>query len=146
MRVLLRMLFRRRTVSGDIQLTIAYKTQGSKLSVTVHKCRDLIACDSDGLADPYARAYLLPDKSRSSRRRSDIQKNTLAPVFDEVFDWQVSEEKLKGRTLDITIKNDVSFFSKSKTSMGQVLIDVGKLDLSKPVTDWYPLLDEKEED
>ena len=45
---------------------------------------DLIACDSDGLADPYVRAYLLPDKSRSSRRRTDIQKNTLAPEFEEV--------------------------------------------------------------
>ena len=36
------------------------------------------------------------------------------------FDWQVPEDKLKDRKLDITVKNDVSFFSKSKTSMGQV--------------------------
>ena len=32
----------------------------------------------------------------------------------------VPEDQLKDRTLDITVKNDVSFFSKSKTSMGQV--------------------------
>ena len=37
------------------------------------------------------------------------------------FDWFVPEDQLKERTLDITVKNDVSFFSKSKTSMGQVL-------------------------
>ena len=36
------------------------------------------------------------------------------------FDWFVPEDQLKERTLDITVKNDVSFFSKSKTSMGQV--------------------------
>lgn len=37
------------------------------------------------------------------------------------FDWFVPEDQLKERTLDVTVKNDVSFFSKSKTSMGQVL-------------------------
>ena len=37
------------------------------------------------------------------------------------FDWFVPEDQLKERILDITVKNDVSFFSKSKTSMGQVL-------------------------
>ena len=36
------------------------------------------------------------------------------------FDWLVPEDQLKERTLDITVKNNVSFFSKSKTSMGQV--------------------------
>lgn len=38
------------------------------------------------------------------------------------FDWFVPEDQLKERTLDITVKNDVSFFSKSKTSMGQVML------------------------
>ena len=36
------------------------------------------------------------------------------------FEWSVPEDKVKEHTLDITVKNDVSFFSKSKTSMGQV--------------------------
>ena len=40
------------------------------------------------------------------------------------FDWFVPEDQLKERTLDITVKNDVSFFSKSKTSMGQVLMQM----------------------
>ncbi|XP_020611586.1 extended synaptotagmin-2-like isoform X2 [Orbicella faveolata] len=135
-----------RTVSGDIRLTTRYNNQGSKLEVIVHQARNLLACDSDGLSDPYVRAYLLPDKSRSGRRRTDVKKNTLEPVWDDTFDWFVPEDQLKERTLDITVKNDVSFFSKSKTSMGQVLLDLGKLDLSKAITDWYMLRDEKKED
>ncbi|XP_015764424.1 PREDICTED: extended synaptotagmin-2-A-like [Acropora digitifera] len=125
-----------RTVSGDVRLTTRYNKQGSKLEVMVHQARNLLACDSDGLSDPYVRAYLLPDKSRSGRRRTDVKKNTLEPVFEETFDWFVPEDKLKERTLDITVKNNVSFFSKSKTSMGQVLLDLGKMDLSKAVTEW----------
>ncbi|CAH3120834.1 unnamed protein product [Porites lobata] len=135
-----------RSVSGDIRLTTRYNKQGSKLEVIVHQARNLLACDSDGLSDPYVRAYLLPDKSRSGRRRTDVKKNTLEPAFEETFDWMVPEDQLKDRTLDITVKNDVSFFSKSKTSMGQVLLDVGKMDLSQPVTDWYMLRDEKKDD
>lgn len=135
-----------RSVSGDIRLTTRYNKQGSKLEVIVHQARNLLACDSDGLSDPYVRAYLLPDKSRSGRRRTDVKKNTLEPAFEEPFDWMVPEDQLKDRTLDITVKNDVSFFSKSKTSMGQVLLDVGKMDLSQPVTDWYMLRDEKKDD
>ncbi|XP_027052448.1 extended synaptotagmin-2-A-like isoform X2 [Pocillopora damicornis] len=135
-----------RTVSGDIRLTTRYNKQGSKFEVIVHQARKLLACDSDGLSDPYVRAYLLPDKSRSGRRRTDVKKNTLEPDFEEMFEWSVPEDKVKEHTLDITVKNDVSFFSKSKTSMGQVLLDLGKLDLSQPVTEWYMLRDEKKED
>lgn len=47
--------------------------------------RNLLALDSDGLSDPYVRAYLLPEKSRSSRRRTDVKKNTLDPKFDETY-------------------------------------------------------------
>ncbi|XP_074624645.1 extended synaptotagmin-2-like isoform X1 [Acropora palmata] len=135
-----------RTVSGDVRLTTRYNKQGSKLEVMVHQARNLLACDSDGLSDPYVRAYLLPDKSRSGRRRTDVKKNTLEPVFEETFDWFVPEDQLKERTLDITVKNNVSFFSKSKTSMGQVLLDLGKMDLSKAVTEWYMLRDEQNDE
>lgn len=77
-------------------------------------------CDSDGLADPYIRAYLLPERSRSSKRRTDVAKNTLAPTFDERFEWMIPEDKLKDHSLEISVKNDVGFFSKSKTNMGDV--------------------------
>ena len=42
---------------------------------------ELIACDSDQLADPYVKIYLLPDKS--SKKKTDVVKNNLNPIFDE---------------------------------------------------------------
>jgi len=45
--------------------------------------RNLLACDSDNLSDPYVRMYLLPDRSKSSKHKTKVQKNSLNPVYDE---------------------------------------------------------------
>lgn len=50
--------------------------------------RGLQPCDSDGLADPYVRMYLLPEKSKSSRRKTEVVKNSLEPKFNERYVWQ----------------------------------------------------------
>ncbi|XP_020906062.1 extended synaptotagmin-3 isoform X3 [Exaiptasia diaphana] len=136
----------KRNVTGDLYFKIHYLSQGSKLIVEQMKARDLMPCDSDGLADPYIRAYLLPERSRSSKRRTDVAKNTLAPSFDERFEWMIPEDKLKDHSLEISVKNDVGFFSKSKTNMGDVIVDLGKMDVSKPSAEWHILHDPKEDD
>ncbi|KAK3739454.1 hypothetical protein QZH41_017292 [Actinostola sp. cb2023] len=112
----------KRSVTGDLFFKIQYLSQGSKLVIEDMKARDLMPCDSDGLADPYIRAYLLPERSRSGKRRTDVAKNTLAPTFDERFEWMIPEDKLKDHSIEISVKNDVGFFSKSKTNMGDVCI------------------------
>ena len=39
--------------------------------------------DSKGLADPYIKMYLLPDRDSKSKRKTTIIKDNLNPVFDE---------------------------------------------------------------
>ena len=65
---------------GRIQLTLRYSPQRQKLVIVVVKCVNLIPCDDDNLADPYVRIYMLPDKSK---RKTQVVKNNLQPVFDE---------------------------------------------------------------
>lgn len=45
----------------------------------------LIPCDSDNLADPYVRLYLLPDRSSASKRKTQTKKNDLNPIYDETY-------------------------------------------------------------
>jgi Ca2+-dependent lipid-binding protein len=44
--------------------------------------RNLIAFAKDE-SDPFIRIYLLPDKSRTGRRKTGIIKKTLNPVYDQ---------------------------------------------------------------
>lgn len=124
---------------GKVQLTISYSADRKRLIVVVHKCADLLPCDDDNLADPYVRIYLLPDKSSASKRKTQVVKNTLNPVFDETMEYIGSVAELQHKTLDVTVKNQVGIFARGRNIIGQVLIDLAEVDLTKAMTQWFHL-------
>jgi hypothetical protein len=127
---------------GRINLTIRYSTLRGHLVIVIHECRNLIPCDKDNLADPYVRVYLLPDRSSATKKRTKMIKNDLNPEFDETLEWPMSADDAARRKLDIAIKNDVTLFSKSRTDMGSVIVDLSKIaDLTQATNAWYDLND-----
>ncbi|KAI7814894.1 putative extended synaptotagmin-2 [Triplophysa rosa] len=153
---------------GEVQLTVRHSLQRNKLIVVVHACRNLIALTKDG-SDPYIRLYLLPDKSRSGRRKTSVFKKTLNPVYDQSFEFSVSIVELHRRTLDVAVKNGGGLLSKPKVLLGKVtnavahhctfpqyvlyislilsqmsqaLVDLGREDISKGWTRWYNLTED----
>ena len=38
----------------------------------------------------YVKVYLLPDKSKSGKRKTKVKKHTINPVFDEVLKVRIS--------------------------------------------------------
>lgn len=123
---------------GRIQLTFRYSTQRQKLVVVIHKCVNLMPCDTnDNLADPYIKVYLLPDKK--DKKKTQTIKNTLNPVFDETFEFTVSQTELAGRTLELSVKNDTSFYSSNKKFIGITQVKLDNMDQSKAATLWFDL-------
>uniref|UniRef100_A0A667YLE5 Extended synaptotagmin 2 n=1 Tax=Myripristis murdjan TaxID=586833 RepID=A0A667YLE5_9TELE len=120
---------------GEIQLTVRHSSQRNKLIVVVHACRNLIAFTKDG-SDPFIRLYLLPDKSRTGRRKTSTMKRTLNPVYDQTFEFSVSIVELHRRTLDVAVKNGGSILSKHKGLLGKVLVDLSGEDITKGWTQW----------
>uniref|UniRef100_A0A4W5N9U8 Extended synaptotagmin 2 n=1 Tax=Hucho hucho TaxID=62062 RepID=A0A4W5N9U8_9TELE len=120
---------------GEIQLTVRHSSQRNKLIVVVHACRNLIAFTKDG-SDPFVRVYLLPDKSRTGRRKTSTVKKTLNPVYDQTFEFSVSMVELHRRTLDIAVKNGGSILSKHRGLLGKVMVDLSVEDISKGWTQW----------
>ncbi|XP_076828355.1 extended synaptotagmin-2 [Brachyhypopomus gauderio] len=123
---------------GEVQLTIRHSCQRNKLIVVVHACRNLITLGRDG-SDSYVRLYLLPDKSRSGRRKTSTIKKSLNPVYDQVFEFIVSVVELHRRTLDVAVKNGGGMLSKNRGLLGKVFVDLTNEDISRGCTQWYSL-------
>uniref|UniRef100_A0A8C2D3M2 Extended synaptotagmin-like protein 2b n=1 Tax=Cyprinus carpio TaxID=7962 RepID=A0A8C2D3M2_CYPCA len=126
---------------GEVQLTVRHSSQRNKLIVVVHACRNLIALTKDG-SDPYIRLYLLPDKSRSGRRKTSTLKKTLNPIYDQSVEFNVSVVELHRRTLDVAVKNGGGLLSKHKVLLGKALVDLASEDISKGWTRWYHLTED----
>lgn len=127
--------------AGQVKLSIGYSIEESRLFVAVLSCRALAACSKDG-ADPYVSFILLPDKNRTTKRKTTIKKRDLNPEFNERFDFDFSLEESIQRRLDLSVKNSVSFMSRERELIGKLLLDLDQVDLRSGVTQWYDLLQE----
>ena len=77
--------------------------------------------DNGELPDPYVKVYLLPDRSKDSKRKTDVIKDSCSPVFDERIEYALSPNELTQRTLEVSVINKKGFFHMQKSNvMGQV--------------------------
>ncbi|XP_064095355.1 LOW QUALITY PROTEIN: extended synaptotagmin-2-B-like [Macrobrachium nipponense] len=132
---------------GRIELSVKYGPR-SNLVVVVHQVQGLQKEEDGELPDPYVKLYLLPDRSKDSKRKTDVIKDDCNPKFDERFEYSVSPNELTHRRLEVSVinKKGLLFLQRSST-MGQIHLDCGLLDAEK-VTQWYdlaPAMDEEEE-
>ena len=75
-------------ISGEVRFGVFYKE--GQLVVHVSRARGLAAADSNGLSDPYIKTYLLPDKSKHSKRKTSVKRKTLDPVYNETLKVSLS--------------------------------------------------------
>uniref|UniRef100_A0A671K712 Extended synaptotagmin-2-A-like n=1 Tax=Sinocyclocheilus anshuiensis TaxID=1608454 RepID=A0A671K712_9TELE len=126
------------STAQELQKTIQH-LQNLKKSVFTYSylcvCRNLISSTENG-SDPYVRLYLLPDKRRSGRRKTNTIKKTVTPVYDQTFEFSVSLVELHRRTLDVAVKNGGGILSKHRGLLGKVLVDLTSEDISKSSTQW----------
>uniref|UniRef100_A0AAZ3PZW8 C2 domain-containing protein n=1 Tax=Oncorhynchus tshawytscha TaxID=74940 RepID=A0AAZ3PZW8_ONCTS len=71
-------------VKGRVLFSLDYDTQREELQVRVCRCEGLVAARKNH-SDPYAKAYLLPDKSSHSKKKTTVKRKTLNPVFDQTL-------------------------------------------------------------
>ncbi|XP_030268833.1 synaptotagmin-like protein 1 isoform X1 [Sparus aurata] len=89
-------------VRGRIQFSLVYDTQKEELHVKVYRCED-IASARKNRSDPYVKAYLLPDKSSHSKKKTSVKKKTLNPIYDQTLRYKVRIGELRSRTLNLSV-------------------------------------------
>ncbi|XP_065830885.1 rabphilin-3A-like isoform X2 [Oscarella lobularis] len=88
---------------GALQVSLQYQTDKKKLVVGILQAVGLPPMDSNGLADPYVKCYLLPDKNKKTKQKTYVAKKTLNPEYNKEFFYDVELNELASRKLDLTV-------------------------------------------
>ncbi|XP_063811636.1 synaptotagmin-like protein 5 isoform X2 [Pseudophryne corroboree] len=97
-------------VTGEIILNLNYSYKTGALNIMVKSCKNLaVADEKKNKTDPYVKAYLLPDKSRHSKRKTKIKTNTTNPDFNELLKYVISHTQLETRTLQLSVWHNDRF-------------------------------------
>ncbi|KAL2310425.1 hypothetical protein Nmel_002077 [Mimus melanotis] len=125
-------------VSGEILLNINYIYKTGALNILVKSCRNLaIADERKQRTDPYVKAYLLPDKSRQSKRKTKIKSNSTNPEFNETLKYVISHSQLETRTLQLSVWHYDRFGRNS--FLGEVEIPFDSWNFENQGDEWFVL-------
>ncbi|NWY36797.1 SYTL5 protein, partial [Sylvia atricapilla] len=125
-------------VSGEILLNISYIYKTGALNILVKSCRNLaIADERKQRTDPYVKAYLLPDKSRQSKRKTKIKSNSTNPEFNEMLKYVISHSQLETRTLQLSVWHYDRFGRNS--FLGEVEIPFDSWNFENQGDEWFVL-------
>ncbi|XP_019341815.1 synaptotagmin-like protein 5 isoform X1 [Alligator mississippiensis] len=125
-------------VSGEILLHISYSYKTGALNILVKSCRNLaIADEKKQRTDPYVKAYLLPDKSRQSKRKTKIKSNSTNPEFNETLKYVISHTQLETRTLQLSVWHYDRFGRNS--FLGEVEIPLDSWNFENQRDEWFVL-------
>lgn len=126
-------------VSGDVVFSLSYDENTQSLQVSIKACHGLACGDTARhLSNPYVKCYLLPDKSRQSKRKTSIKRHTLNPVYNETLKYSIGRAQLFTRSLLISVWHHGRL--SRNAFLGEVEIPLDSRDLSSPYEDRMALM------
>lgn len=78
--------------------------------------------DPSDIPDPYVIVYLLPRRSKETKRKTIVVKNSCDPVYETTFEYgSISPNFLKRAELEVTVKTKLTFLSRGSLTIGMVI-------------------------
>lgn len=109
------------SVTGEIELAVAYNFKSCSLDITIRACKNLGNADEKKKKyNPYVKTYLLPDKSPHGKLKTTVKKNTVDPVFNEMLKYSIERSQLETRILQVSVWHSGTLTR--KVFLGEVLI------------------------
>uniref|UniRef100_UPI00358F70D9 synaptotagmin-like protein 4 isoform X2 n=1 Tax=Myxine glutinosa TaxID=7769 RepID=UPI00358F70D9 len=125
-------------VQGDLLCSLLYDYKIGTLCVHIHKCRNLAVANTKvNTSNPYVKTYLLPDKSRASKRKTSIKHATLDPIYNENLKYPISQSQLVTRTLQFSVWHHDRFGR--NVFLGEAEIDMDTWNLENRTKHWLAL-------
>ncbi|KAM7415325.1 hypothetical protein PAMA_019921 [Pampus argenteus] len=120
---------------GKLLYSLEYNAAQSELIVGIKQAADLKAMDLGGSSDPYVKTYICPDKSKTCETK--VFRNTLSPVFNEHFNFQISKSTLLKSTVVMKVF-DFNRFSKH-IIIGELRLQLSNVDWNHVIEEWKDL-------
>lgn len=106
--------------------------------------RNIPLKDPGNIPDPYVKLYLLPGRSKESKRKTAVIKDNCNPTFDAEFEYVISTAELQTTELEVTVATQKGLFSGGSPVIGAVHLKLAGDDLllGAGQTSWWDLLPE----
>ncbi|CAF0804139.1 unnamed protein product [Rotaria sp. Silwood1] len=127
-------------ISGTIELKLTYTITTGALDILIYNCKNLARAKKTQGSDPYVKVYLLPDRSKNSKRKTSTKKNTVDPVFEEKLRYHVTKQEFETRVLWISVWSQAALGQND--FLGEIHIPLSNCTLDK--TQEYQLLAQKQ--
>nr|CAD7427362.1 unnamed protein product [Timema monikensis] len=124
-------------VGGRMQIKLWFDSGALQLVVTVVCAAGLAPRSNGAPRNPYAKLFLLPDRSEKSKRRTKTLANTNDPKWNQTFIYSsVRRADLKLRILEVTVWDYVRYGAND--FLGEVVIELSVAPLDEE-PEWYYL-------
>ncbi|KAK7916516.1 hypothetical protein WMY93_012277 [Mugilogobius chulae] len=120
---------------GKLLYSLEYNTTQSELTVGIKQADSLKAMDLGGSSDPYVKVYICPEKDKTCETK--VLKNTLTPVFNEQFTFQITKDSLMQSTVVMQVY-DFNRFSKHNI-IGEIRLQLENFDWKSIIEEWQDL-------
>ncbi|VDL91964.1 unnamed protein product [Schistocephalus solidus] len=127
------------TIVGDIYFSVDYDTKRGDIRIFMKQARQITPANAKScLSDTYVKTYLLPDRTKASKRKTSLRKNTLNPVFNEELVYHFPRCDLAYRTLQVSLWHQRAIGA--NLFLGEVLLPLAEFQFSA-TPEWYTLQD-----
>ncbi|XP_043913449.1 synaptotagmin-like protein 4 [Protopterus annectens] len=115
---------------------------GGELQVWIKEAKNLTAAKSGGTSDSFVKGYLLPIRSRLTKRKTQVVKKTLNPNYNHTFVYNnVKYDDLENVCLELTVWDREAL--SSNDFLGGVRLGVGNGVCNGENVDWMDSLGEE---
>ncbi|XP_056631269.1 synaptotagmin-C-like [Diorhabda sublineata] len=89
--------------NGRINICLCYLPIADRLIMTIFRCHKLKASALTGKSDPYVKIYMFLQDKMVKRKKTKIKKDTLNPVFNQAFVFEISKQQINDVTFVLRI-------------------------------------------
>lgn len=114
------------SVTGEIEVVLAYNNRTSCLEITIKACRNLMFRDTKKKCHPYVNVCLLPKKCHNFKMKTAVRKGK-NPVYNETFTCVLSADLLSSAVLQLSVWHSRGL--KRRLFLGETLIRLADMDL-----------------